>query len=110
MATADALQGQAGAVQRTVPPDGFQGVSGAAGCETAVAQRSEQAGFSRGNDYPIELNPKNQDVLCHVHVPLSPFNNPAFLRLVKKSFSTSLKLLPTMEGLATSTRSTGTAS
>src|SRR5579862_7053750 len=101
MATADAFEAQPGATQRSVPLDGFQSVGGATRRKAALTHRAEQKSFRWRNNQTIQPHSKNQDVLCHIHVPLSPFNNPAFRRLVKKSFSTSLKHLPAIEGLAT---------
>jgi len=90
-----------------MPGDGFQSIRGATRRKTALAERPEQKCFRRRNHPTIYPKPEYQDVLSHIHVAPILLNNPAFLRLVKKSLSTSPKSFPAIEGRATSTRSTG---
>ena len=110
MTPPDPAQCQPGAPQCAMPAHRLQRVSRTTGLEAALAQRTEKQRFSGRDYHAINPNCENQDVLCQIHVPLSPFNNPAFLRVVKKSRSTSAKLLLTIEGRATNTKSTGRVS
>lgn len=107
MATADPLQSQPTTFRGAMTAHTFQSVSGATWRKTALAHRAEDEGLGRRNQRPIDPDAQNQDVLCHVHFPVSSLNNPALRRLVKKSLSTSRNPFRAIEGLATRTRSIG---
>ena len=117
MATANAFHGQPAPREGAVRSDGFQGVSRAARRVAAPRQRAEQKSLGRRNRPAIDAHRKNQNVLGQIHsvlysalaVPRSVLNNPARRNVVKKSFSTSVKLRPAIEGRATRTRSTDCA-
>jgi len=107
MATADPLQGQPTTFPGAMSPHTFQRVSGATWRKTALAHWAEDERLGRRNQPPINPDAQNQDVLCHVHFPVSSLNNPALRRLVKKSLSTSSNPFRAIDGLAISTRSIG---
>ena len=65
---------------------------------------TKQHSEHRRNRPSVQANHQSQAVLRDVHVS---FNNPPRRSACRKSFSTSLKLLPTIEFRATKTRSTG---
>lgn len=77
--------------------------------EAAARERTKQKCLRRGDHVPINLHTGHQNVLCRIQDPdaRSPFNNPAFRNVVKRSRSTSWNDLPTMDERAISTRSTG---
>src|SRR6516162_10204353 len=102
------------------PPDGqptsfasavglhrLQGIGRTARFEPALSGRPEKRIFRRGDNPAIKSYCCHQNVLSQIHGSLlRTFNNPAFRSVVKKSFSTSPKLLPAIDGRATSTKST----
>ncbi len=93
-------------------PNGFNGVLGTTRLEAATAQRSEQEDLPRREDPLIDAHREYQNKLNWIHLSyaIGTFNNLAFLRVVKKSFSTAAKGLPAMDARATKTMSTDRAS
>jgi hypothetical protein len=111
MASANPAKCQPAAGQRSVGPEGVQGVFGTTGSEAALPQWPEQQGLCRRNHPAIQAHGKDQDMLGRIHSThsITRFNNRAFRSVVKRSLSTTANGFPAIEGRATSTRSTGAA-
>jgi hypothetical protein len=111
MAAAYPTHRQPAPVRRPVHAQGVQRVFGAARREAAAPQRPEKECLGRRQHPTIEAHAGHQNMLNRIHSGLlaAHFNNLALRRVVKKSRSTWAKPLPTIDGRATRTKSTGTA-
>src|SRR5438309_6107838 len=101
VAATKAFRGEPGAAGRAVRLQCFQRVRRAAWLKPAARHGPQNERLGWRQDTAIKTDHSDEHVLDYFH-PLS-LNNPAFRRLVKKSFSTSAKALPTMEARAIST-------
>ena len=107
MTAAQTLQGQPTPGQDAMPGDRFDRVGRATRRKPAMAKRSKNKDLCRRNRPSVYPQTQDENVLPCVHFPPRSFNSPAFLRLVKKSLSTSANSLPAIEGRATRTNSKG---
>ena len=104
MTTADAFGRQPASRHRPVRTDRFGGVLRASWGKAAACRGSEQRRLQRRYRPPVHAHQRNQDELHRIHSPLS---KPALRSVVIKSCSTSENFLASIDGRATSTRSTG---
>lgn len=106
MAARQSPCGESGAAERAVPCDCFQGVLRAGGSETAPhPERSEQARQHRRKHHAISADGQDQKMLGGIQT--ASLSSLPRLSTDKKSASTWVKLLPTMDCLATKTKSIG---
>src|SRR5256885_11293264 len=110
MATAHSFGSQETASPRSMYLYCFQRIGRTTRLEPAPGHRPYDERLRRRQDASVQPHQCDQKILDHFHPALliSPgFNNPAFLKVVKKSFSTSTNALLAIEARATRTRSTG---
>ena len=106
MTTRQPPGGQGGSPERSVPHDCVQGVLRAGGIEAAPQpQRTEQGRQHWRDDHTIAANSEDQNMLGGVQT--ASLSSLARRSVDNKSPSTWAKLFPTMDCLATKTKSRG---
>src|SRR5260370_35046561 len=105
MAAEKPFERQPASGHRSMDLDRLQGVFRASRRKSATGGGSKEKGFCGGDEPAVQSDAIDENALRCVHCRCS-FNNPAFRRVVKKSFSTPAKPLSVMDFRATKTRST----
>jgi hypothetical protein len=106
MASPNPFQRQPTPTQRAVTPNGLQRVGRTTRRKPAVTGRANQKDFRGRKHTAIQPDAERQYILSRIHDLLSFLSKPALRNVVKKSRSTSVNVLPAIDGRATSTSST----